>query len=198
MNRERWIWASAEMLCGFIVACAPNPVINPALTDSAVYEAFFSGGRQPGDTVYVKDSSLTFDAFSPEGAGPDRELLNSRLTSEGVPNELASSLARASKVKQPSRTLSLPEPVHFLEASEMKEIFSQNPRTGWDEFYRRYPRAKGYQAFSPIGYSVDRTSALFYHEQGCGGLCGTGELVWVARSPDGQWKVKKQIGLWIS
>jgi hypothetical protein len=196
MNRLGFSEGCAVALCGVLAACVPNPVTNAASVDSKVYEAFF-GGRQLSETVYVADSSLTFDAFA-TGPGIETAGALQRLESEGVPNELASSLARASSQKRPTSALSLPQPVHILKASELKEIFSQNLVVGWADFYRRYPSAKGYQAFSPIGYSADRTNALFYHEHACGGLCGSGELVWVSRAPDGQWKVHKRLGLWIS
>ena len=119
------------------------------------------------------------------------------------------SFGSASGRQWPTQTLRLPAPTHVLSARELTEIFSGNPPEipgvrelrvdrNWNEFYRRYPRAKGYQAFSPIGYSSNGSEALFYHEHSCGSLCGAGTVVWVTRDSNGDWKVRKTINLWIS
>jgi hypothetical protein len=141
---------------------------------------------------------LVFDALGAREPDPEHSQMLGLLKREGVPRELASSLAQASAQKRLTRALRLPAPTRLLSAVELKEISPGNPSEYWNEFHRRYPRAKGYQAFSPIGYSTNGSEALFYHEYYCGGLCGGGNVVWVARDPNGQWKVRKTMNLWIS
>ena len=196
------------VLCAFIAACERGPITTVASADSKVYEAFFAQNKQaPPDTLYFSDTTLVFDARASAGdAEPDRALLLGQLKNAEVPDELALSVSRRSAKKRPMNTLPLPQPAHILASGEIKGIFTRNPTDGWAEFYRRYPHAKrelndpfgGYQAFSPIGYNGAGSEALFYSEHRCGPRCGSGQLVWVSRAPDGQWKVRKAIGLWIS
>ena len=66
----------------------------------------------------------------------------------------------------------------------------------WESFYKEYPKASGIVRLSPVGYNVEATEALVYIEHSCGGLCGAGYLVLLARQ-DGRWIVKDQITLWV-
>jgi hypothetical protein len=66
-----------------------------------------------------------------------------------------------------------------------------------DEFNKKYPRAAGYWEFSRPGYNTTHNEAIVYLANHCGGLCGTGNLVFL-RKENGQWKVVRGRMLWIS
>lgn len=198
------------VLSGLLAACGSNGVKSVDPQDSKVYAAYFDRRGLPrSETLYVAKSTLVFDALGTREPDPDHSQMLVLLKREGVRTELAASLSQASKQQRLAQALRLPAPTHVLSAEELTEIFSGNPPEtpgvtqllvdrNWKEFYRRYPRAKGYEAFSPIGYSMNGSEALFYHEHSCGSLCGAGTVVWVTRDSNGNWKVRKTINLWIS
>jgi len=199
MNRLGVRHLGIGVLCGFLAGCGPNQVKSAEPPDAMVYAAFFAEGPRPRlDTLYLAESTLVFDALGTREPDPEHSQMLGLLKREGVSTELASSLSQASAQKRVTHALRLPAPAHILPAVELREIPSRDPREYWNEFYRRYPRARGYQAFSPIGYSTDGSDALFYYEHYCGSLCGSGKLVWVSRGPNGQWKLRKTVELWIS
>jgi len=198
------------LLGGLLAACGSNGVITVDPQDSKVYAAYFDQRALPrSETLYVAKSTLVFDALGTGEPDPEHSQMFVLLKREGDPTELAASLSQASKHQRLAQALRLPAPTHVLSAAELTEIFSANPPEipgvrqlrvdrNWNEFYRRYPLAKGYEAFSPIGYSSNGSEALFYHEHSCGSLCGDGTVVWVTRDSNGNWKVRKTINLWMS
>jgi hypothetical protein len=187
------------VLCGLLGGCGPPQVNRAEPQDAKVYAAFFAESARPqAETLFVAESTLVLDALGAREPDPEHSQMLGLLKREGISTELASSLSQASAQKRLTRGLRLPAPAHVLSAVELKGISPADPREYWNEFYRRYPRARGYQAFSPIGYSTSGWEALFYHEYYCGGLCGAGNVVWVARDSNGHWKVRKTINLWIA
>lgn len=199
MNRFAFRQFGIGVLGGLLAGCGPSQVNSAEPQDAKIYAAFFAESARPrAETLYVAESTLVFDALGTREPDPEHSQMLGLLKREGLSTELASSLSQASAQKRLTHALRLPAPTHVLSAVELMGISAGNPREYWNEFYRRYPRAKGYQAFSPIGYSNDGSEALFYHEHYCGGLCGAGNVVWVVRDPNGQWKVRKTMNLWIS
>jgi hypothetical protein len=87
---------------------------------------------------------------------------------------------------------------HFLPGEEQRKIFKKKGVAGgWKDFYKRYPKSSGYWNFSTVGYDANGTEALVYVGHHCGGLCGTGHLVLLAKKND-RWIVKNRVMLWIS
>jgi hypothetical protein len=68
----------------------------------------------------------------------------------------------------------------------------------WRAFYQRFPGARGLVSFSRVGFNAARTQAVVSVSRGCGGLCGTGTLVLLARNPDGRWRVVGSVLMWVS
>jgi hypothetical protein len=85
----------------------------------------------------------------------------------------------------------------FLSEAEHDRIFKKKGVAGWEEFYKKYPKSSGYWNFSPVGYDSKEGEALIYVGHYCGGLCGTGHLVLLAKE-NGRWAVKNRVMLWIS
>lgn len=68
---------------------------------------------------------------------------------------------------------------------------------GFEEFHRLYPKSQGFMSVSRIGFNPDRTRALVYVGNLCGGLCGTGQYYLLTK--DGHdWKIDVQALVWIS
>ena len=100
--------------------------------------------------------------------------------------------------REPTSALDLPKPLILLTPGELGAIFQFGVGRGWDEFFRRYPQAKGYSSWSRISYGNDGRQALLYYEYHCGGLCGRGDLVLLARDDDDKWHVRQVLNFWIS
>ncbi|MEZ5425030.1 MAG: hypothetical protein R2747_02090 [Pyrinomonadaceae bacterium] len=86
--------------------------------------------------------------------------------------------------------------VHLLSRKEAILIFKKSPQ-GWGEFLKIYPKAGGIISFSRIGFNPDRTQALVYVAKRCGPLCGDGAMIFLLKK-DGEWVVKKDLGIWVS
>ncbi len=110
-----------------------------------------------------------------------------------TPSTLEAGLARANAVSVPIPALppaiSRPVPRRVID-----EIFA---RKGWPEFYRRFPKSRGFIELSRPAFTDDRQKALLYVSYSCGGLCGTGWLVYLARS-GASWRISRKEMLWIS
>jgi hypothetical protein len=63
----------------------------------------------------------------------------------------------------------------------------------WNEFHRRYPRAKGVLGVSAVGFDTGRTAAIVYSEVSCGALCGTGSFTYFRRTTHGWDRVEAGI-----
>lgn len=68
---------------------------------------------------------------------------------------------------------------------------------GWTRFYAKYPGSSGIISFSNIGFDLEMKQALVSTGRGCGGLCGAGYFVLLAKDK-GVWKVQTKINTWVS
>jgi hypothetical protein len=66
-----------------------------------------------------------------------------------------------------------------------------------DEFYRQFPDSGGYIALSRIGFNANSDQALAYMQHVCGGLCGSGHYLLLAKNKGG-WVVQKKFMAWVS
>jgi hypothetical protein len=80
-------------------------------------------------------------------------------------------------------------------SSEIDAIFSGEG--WWEDFYKTFPGSRGYVQFTAPAFSPDHQHALIYVSHSCGGLCGTGWLVYLARGESG-WRIESRQMLWIS
>jgi len=67
----------------------------------------------------------------------------------------------------------------------------------WGEYYRRFPGSQGILTLSRVGFNAERTQALFYFSNRCGGLCGAGSYVVMEKRGRG-WVISKEIEMWVS
>lgn len=85
----------------------------------------------------------------------------------------------------------------FLSQEDEDKFFKKKGPRGWQDFYKKYPKSSGFWSLSPVGCDTSGTEALVYVGHHCGGLCGTGHLVLLAKE-SGHWAVKNRVLLWIS
>jgi hypothetical protein len=73
----------------------------------------------------------------------------------------------------------------------------QRVATWWGEYYRRLPGSQGVLTLSRVGFNADRTQALFYFSNRCGGLCRAGSYV-VIEKRGSDWVISKEIEMSLS
>jgi hypothetical protein len=61
----------------------------------------------------------------------------------------------------------------------------------------RFPNNLGFFVISRVGLNLNKTEALLYVEQFCGGLCGGGDY-FLVRKVDGMWHIVDRHGTWVS
>jgi hypothetical protein len=82
----------------------------------------------------------------------------------------------------------------LVDSIQLDSIFKNGD---WPAYYKRFPGSPGILTFSRVGFSADGTQALFYLNNRCGALCGTGRYV-VMEKRNGRWIVEKEIEMWVS
>jgi hypothetical protein len=84
--------------------------------------------------------------------------------------------------------------VHHTASSSVDAIFRTG---GWNDFYERYPGTAGTLEASVPVLTEDRSQALIYVAQSCGGTCGIGFVHLLRRTPEG-WQQVRRWMVWIS
>ena len=69
---------------------------------------------------------------------------------------------------------------------------TDDPEKYWQEYYRRYPRARGLIAFSRVGFDDEKKYALVYFHVTCGNLCGERGYA-LLRFLAGRWIVVRRV-----
>ena len=178
-----------------LIACSrrpePTPRVEETSPEANVYAALFESVMpplRPGAIVLV-DSTASLPAG----------FLSSRFAKrDSMPPELPATLDRLMQAKHPAAKLHFSRPVLFVSDTALSEIFSHGVTGGWNEFRKRYPGQHGFLRVSPVALSADSLDALVYYELRCGGLCGTGEALWISRRGTNRWHVRKRFHFWSS
>ncbi|TKR33407.1 hypothetical protein FCE95_03620 [Luteimonas gilva] len=110
-----------------------------------------------------------------------------------VSKKLRDDLLRANASRRPIDLAGLPR-VRVVNASETIKLTHYR---SWKAFYDRYPNTAGWVEASLPVLTPDKSHALVYLEHRCDGLCGTGTLLYLQRTPNG-WVVEKKRGLWVA
>jgi hypothetical protein len=89
-------------------------------------------------------------------------------------------------------SLSIKVPMLRFDAPSRAALRAQwrDPRSYWQEFYRRFPGTPGLIDVSRVGFSRDGRSALVLVEYGSGGLCG-GTIYALLELQAGRWRVTR-------
>jgi hypothetical protein len=78
----------------------------------------------------------------------------------------------------------------LADARDLKDVGSEN-------FSKRFPDSVGYVNLARVGFNRDHSQALAYMSHLCGGLCGHGFFLFLAKTR-GEWKVETTFQSWIS
>lgn len=91
-------------------------------------------------------------------------------------------------------------PYQLVSEASIDDLFDKGVDGGWKAFYKKYPGTGGFMTMSAVGYNADRTLAIVYVGNSCGGLCGAGSYR-VLRKTDGKWAEIRWNGMictWLS
>jgi hypothetical protein len=78
------------------------------------------------------------------------------------------------------------------------DLHPNEPMRFWRAFHQRYPDSSGLISLSRVGFNAARTQAVLNVDRGCGGLCGDGTILLLARDAAGRWRVAATRGTWVS
>jgi hypothetical protein len=96
--------------------------------------------------------------------------------------------------------LPLDVPYELVTKAQIGALFKSSVWSGWQDFARRYPGARGYYWFSAVGFNAEKTHAIVQMNNLCGGLCGGGSPHFLEKV-DGKWRVVKvtaEYSVWAS
>lgn len=175
-----------------VIACSgrpePTPRVEETSAEANVYAALFESVMPPlrPGAIVVVDSTASLPAG----------FLSSRFGKrDSMPPELPATLDRLMQAKHPAAKLHFSRPVLLVPDTTLRAIFIAG---GWTEFRRRYAGQHGFLRVSPVALSADSLDALVYYELRCGGLCGTGEALWISRRGTNRWHLRKRFHFWSS
>lgn len=94
------------------------------------------------------------------------------------------------------RSFRFPVDYQIIDEAQLEPIFKRKGDT-WGSYYKQYPGSQGIATLSRVGFNADRTQALFYISNRCGGSCGGGFYV-VMEKRDGHWVIAQEIEMWVS
>jgi hypothetical protein len=169
-----------------------------AIVSLLVKDRLAANGEEPeGDYIVVVAETI---AVCPPGVGGGDEeefstasMIESAGHFPGVPDSmLQAMLCQQEGGMLPSSRI--PGATVVLQ-SEIDAIFSGDG--WWEEFYKVFPASRGLVQFTAPAFSTDGRKAMVYVSHSCGGLCGTGWLVLLARDAGG-WRITDRKMLWIS
>jgi hypothetical protein len=199
----RWITAEFQRRAGQPDPVPATPEETRAILAAVFAEMTFAGAPPPpghGTTappaprILVADASICFTEHTVADCDTtSAEYLLTPALDAFAPRKLREELIIANRTPRPL-DLSGMSGVDVARASEIRRMFATR---GWDAFHERYPGSPGFVRTSQPVLSRDRRMALIVVAHHCGGLCGTGTLVLLARSGDG-WRVLRQEGTWVS
>jgi hypothetical protein len=171
-----------------VVDCAapPAPARLAPATDAEMQ--VYSAALPPalGDSLagfrYILDSTAVFTL----SRGDWRP--RARAAWDSMPGGLPERLAALSADSRPMRRKGWPT---WLRVVDRATWLAENRMFG------PYERASLYLV-SPVAFSADSMHALVYIELPCPeGLCGGGSVHWMVRAPDGQWRLRDTIEIWV-
>ena len=172
------------------------PADTAAIVRVVINERMAARSEAPdGNYLVVADQTLT---FCPKETDQGLTCVVPAMT-EGISNALPLVPVELKKRLASVETHPLP-PLHAANARmvplhTITEIFAN--KGWWEEFYSRFPRSKGYLMVTAPVFSEDHQNALIYVTHSCGGLCGTGWLMYMSHA-SGTWKIADKQMLWIS
>jgi len=144
-----------------------------------------------------------------ESDGPNYFLLSTRVpgvdSSDKVPadwaeaEDLTARLRARAEQKASWSGIRVCRKVLVRRDGDIRRLIDDAPNldVGWKKFYSVYRNASAVLYVSLPAYSADGNRAVVAMGQGCGTLCGSGEIVELEKK-DGVWRLTRTQGTWIS
>jgi hypothetical protein len=118
----------------------------------------------------------------------------------GLPEEVVLNFMKVNKAKRKlERRFELPLGVNLL-SQELEHYFFKEhklDRTGWDLFYKAFPKSQGLMGLSSVAFYDNNERALVYVWNQRYWLGGAGYLIFLRREGP-EWKVEDRTMIWIS
>jgi hypothetical protein len=148
----------------------------------AVYSALLEGAKAKRLVIQTETADY------PMMGG--RESDNCLAPSKGKENIYAPIIAAYRTVNkqkwQLQRKFEIKTPYELAPNTIIDGFFKKGVEGGWKEFYKQYPNSDGFTQLSAVGFNADKTIAIVYLSNSCGGLCGFGTYH-VLHKKDGKW-----------
>jgi hypothetical protein len=84
----------------------------------------------------------------------------------------------------------LEAPYELVPKNDIEVLFKSSVLKGWREFNTRHPGARGFYWFSAVGFDKNKTHAVVFMNNRCGGMCGQGSPR-ILEKVDGKWREAK-------
>lgn len=173
------------MLLLLVPSAAGNPRPE-TITDEeySVYSAVINSAfLHPKTEIAIIESHTQFDRATVE-----------------IPQEFKEDLLpKIERSESLERRFSIKVEYLLLSNDQLETLFKANPGmgTGWERFWKQYPKGTGLLGFSRVGFDRTRNKAFVYASEVCGSLCGNGYAFRLEKI-NGSWQVKEKKDLWIA
>jgi hypothetical protein len=127
-------------------------------------------------TLIIQEDTVTNEAAShpcltPEAASRFKDAITDYMSRNRQPRLL-------------KRQFQINKAYELVSSDTIEALFNQG---SWDSFFLRYPDSAGYITISAVGFNKDKTRAVLYMGNSCGGLCGSWGFHLLEKT-DGKWK----------
>ena len=174
----------------FVVVHAASAQDNPAAyTDKDAYDVYsvLLARESSSDNARSKLIIEIETSDYPRFGGGQSDCLTPAENEKTIYDPVIAAYREVNKKKwllQPKFAASIP--YQLVSAASIKEIFAKKGVAGWEDFYKAYPNSSGVTSLSAVGFNSDKTLAIVYMGNSCGGLCGFGTYR----------LLKKTMGVW--
>ena len=204
-HRMAMVLATSLVLGGCHVERAPSRSPHPQARDAAVYATVLNSLYPLRATDTTRVIALYENTVAIQREKAPESMWTELYTFPGIDSTTAADLESRSTTPfvirsvGPALEQALAARVMFLADSDFTALHRRvSQRTDdpvrettdefWKAFYQAYPARWGSISVSAIGYRHDGGQAVLHVENGCGGLCGQGQIVLLEKVA-GRWKI---------
>lgn len=204
---QRHSFRASQVSTAFLSAAPASTTGDPEKEKYAVYSAVIRDmylEQEPKLLVIWQD---TYCPQTPDEDKPDEKVDDIRRQMEEYAAGKLSALkdetikdfrAHARECRSLGRQFDAPVKYLLITRKDFDSLFHQGEiEGGWNRFYKKYPGSSGVIGFSNEGFNSQMDQALVSTSRGCGGLCGAGYYVLLAKE-QGVWKVQSKVMTWVS
>jgi len=186
--RKMWILFTLTLMLGGVRAAYGQDIWS-AYTDKDAYDVYsvLLARESSGDNAISK-LVIEIETFDyPRFGGSESDCLIPAEKEKAFYDPVIAAYREVNKTKwllRPKFASSIP--YQFVSAASIKEIFAKKGVDGWKDFYKAHPHSGGVTSLSAVGFNSDKSLAIVYMGNSCGGLCGFGTYH-VLKKTEGVW-----------